>query len=559
MKQPSLPATSLLTTRAVALLVSLIASVPAAYSQAGLQTTWTWVKGPKEPYDGGNPGTMGVAAPGNVPMSRYSGSTFKDNSGNLWLFGGFNYLPAPMYFYFNDLWQFNPATGNWTWMKGSSAPNAAGSYGSIGVAAPANSPGARSDAASWVDSDGNFWLFGGTGLDASGQEGFLNDLWQFQVSTGNWVWMGGSHFRDAAGNYGQQGVASGSNMPSARTNMMFWRDNAGQLWVYGGYNHLSQRTNDLWRYSIATNTWTWMNGSTSGNAPIVYGAIGIPAATNTPGARAYGHAWTDAANNLYLFGGSHGSYSYNDLWKYTPQNNQWTWIHGDSLPLSPAVTGTQGVAHPQNRPGARVAGAGFTDLQRNFWLFGGWGIAPSSPIVGGLNDLWKYSPATNQWTWMKGAELNAYGIYGTQGSPSTGNNPGSRWSAMSWSAPANDLWIFGGLGYGETAGWGELNDLWRLNSNALTLSTSALSATPVPLTLYPNPARSQLRFELAAAAMGKLSCRIVDASGRTVLSGAPVRETADRYSIDVAHLLPGTYTVLIQTNAGTRQASFVKQ
>ena len=44
----------------------------------------------------------------------------------------------------NDLWRYNPVTGEWTWMKGSNATGAAGVYGAINTPAAGNTPGARS-------------------------------------------------------------------------------------------------------------------------------------------------------------------------------------------------------------------------------------------------------------------------------------------------------------------------------------------------------------------------------------------------------------------------------
>jgi len=35
--------------------------------------------------------------------------------------------------------------------------------------------------AGWVDSNGNFWLFGGAGSDVEGNFGNLNDLWKMQL------------------------------------------------------------------------------------------------------------------------------------------------------------------------------------------------------------------------------------------------------------------------------------------------------------------------------------------------------------------------------------------
>ena len=37
----------------------------------------------------------------------------------------------------------------------------------------------------WIDSSGNLWLFGGYGYDSTGQLGYLNDLWQYDPSTGS--------------------------------------------------------------------------------------------------------------------------------------------------------------------------------------------------------------------------------------------------------------------------------------------------------------------------------------------------------------------------------------
>jgi hypothetical protein len=57
-----------------------------------------------------------------------------------------------------------------------------GVYGATGTPAPGNFPGARSNAANWNDSNGNFWPLWGEGFDSSGEtlEGVsLNDLWEY--------------------------------------------------------------------------------------------------------------------------------------------------------------------------------------------------------------------------------------------------------------------------------------------------------------------------------------------------------------------------------------------
>ena len=61
------------------------------------------------------------------------------------------------------------ALNEWTWMGGSSSvPSGSGQpgiYGTLGTAAAGNIPGGRDSAATWTDSKGNFWLFGGEGID----------------------------------------------------------------------------------------------------------------------------------------------------------------------------------------------------------------------------------------------------------------------------------------------------------------------------------------------------------------------------------------------------------
>jgi hypothetical protein len=134
----------------------------------------------------------------------------------------------------------------WIWMSGSSETNQAGVYGTQGVTDPSNIPGARSDAVSWSDSDGNLWLFGGTGIDSSFLSGRLNDLWRFDGT--NWTWVSGSNTVNQPGVYGTQGVVAPSNIPGARYGAVSWSDSDGSLWLFGGsvYVPPTVKMNDLW-------------------------------------------------------------------------------------------------------------------------------------------------------------------------------------------------------------------------------------------------------------------------------------------------------------------------
>jgi hypothetical protein len=162
---------------------------PGANGQAG---EWTWMGGSSTVgSNGGQPGvysTLGTPASTNIPGGRFSAASWIDASGNLWLFGGQGDDSTGMLGDLNDLWKYTPSatgdTGEWTWMGGSSTVGRnggqSGFYGTLGTAAPANDPGGRLGAASWIDASGNLWFFGGQGFDSTGAQGNLNDLWEFQ-------------------------------------------------------------------------------------------------------------------------------------------------------------------------------------------------------------------------------------------------------------------------------------------------------------------------------------------------------------------------------------------
>ena len=366
----------------------------------------------------------------------------------------------------------------WTWVGGTSTGQT-GVYGTQGIAAAGNIPGERGQSASWVDSSGNLWLFGGVGYDSTPPpcSAFgpcdLNDLWKYSPGTGLWTWVSGSNIGGSAGVYGTQGVASAANVPGARVNAVSWTDSSGNLWLFGGAGPdvggaAGGNLNDLWKYNLSTGLWTWVSGSNVPNAVGVYGAQGVSAVGNVPGARGGAFSWIDASGNLWMFGGS-GNGIFNDLWRFSPSTGFWTWISGSNVSNAIGVYGTQGVAAAGNVPGARVVGSpwngiAWTDLSGDLWLFGGSGYNSSTPPCApnvaaglyfsgpcGLNDLWKYNPSTALWTWVGGSNYPALSNYGggggTPGSlgvASASTFPGAGEGAVSWTDPSGTLWMFAG-------------------------------------------------------------------------------------------------------------------
>ena len=511
---------------------SLIIAIAA--SSAAAQTTapneWTWMGGsdtfivPENcslncVIPSGVYGTLGVPAASNYPGGRQSGATWTDKDGNLWLFGGYGYDSSNGIGDLNDLWKFNPSTLEWTWMGGGNLlPDGGylgglpGVYGTLGVPAAGNIPGGRESAATWVDNSGNLWLFGGEAYGEVNQlwgNYTLNDLWEFNPSTDEWAWMGGSNLPGQPGVYGSLKTPAPANIPGSRSGATSWTDKSGNLWLFGG------GLNDLWEFNPSTNEWAWMSGSSGiddneldwGQAG-VYGSLGVPASTNVPSGRSGATGWTDINGNFWLFGGQgydsgisdpNNAGYLNDLWEFNPAINEWTWMGGsNTLPCNDVcgqygVYGPEGIVAANSYPGGRENAISWTDGSGNFWMFGGVGSASTGP-TGLLADLWQFSPSTNRWGWMGGSnsvgpcrpslDCGWEGVYGSLGVPAAGNIPGTREMAQSWTDHAGNFWFFGGYGDDLIGDVGALNDFWIFQPPAGALPAAAAPVYSVSPSVY---------------------------------------------------------------------------
>jgi len=363
------------------------------------------------------------------------------------------------------------SSGQYLWMNGTSSINQNGVYGTLGVYASANQPGGRWGSITWKDASGIFWFFGGEGYGATGGAGRTSDLWKYDPSVNQWMWVKGPSSIDNNGTYGTKGTAASGNNPGAREVADNWIDNSGNFWIFGGYGRPASGgntyLNDLWKYDPSSNQWTWMSGDSTSSVKGVYGTKGTPASGNKPGARYHSVGTLDASGNLLLFSGSGYAQSnaipgnMNDLWKYNISTNQWTWLSGDSTVNQNGVYGTKGVAASANKPGARVHSVSWTDGSGNFWIFSGSGRASTS-TTGYLNDLFKYDMSTGYWAWMSGDNVvDQSGVYNDSCSATATNKPGGRYASVFWRDSSTGLfWLYGGKGRNAGSTVGELDDLW---------------------------------------------------------------------------------------------------
>ena len=448
-------------------LLLLLLSTPSFF----LAQNFTWMRGSNTTGQTGIYGTPGVSSPTIDPGSRHGSGTWTDLNGDLWMFGGEGYDNSPSVAWLNDLWKYSVSSNAWTWMGGAAIANQPSVYGAIGVAAAANQPGAREFPVCWVDNAGKFWMLGGFGFGSSPTQTFpqrMGDLWKYDPLTNLWTWMNGFNSNLQNGIYGTLQTPSASNRPGCRMGSASWTDLNGNLWLFGGRGFPATGPsegflNDLWQYNVITNQWTWMGGSNQASLSGVFGTLGVPSASNMPGGKEFPASWSDQQGNLYLFGGRAQGY-FNDLWRYSPINGTWTWLKGANTSNQVGLYGTMGVSSAANGPGGRFSQACWTDKYGQFWLFGGQGRSSYTTSVNNLNDLWKYDPCSNNWTWMKGSDtLNRLGTYGTQGIGAAANVPGSRFYNNSFrSKDGSKLWLIGGEGFdGSNFAVDHLNDVWR--------------------------------------------------------------------------------------------------
>lgn len=506
-------------------------------------------------------GQQGTPSPANIPGGRDASIYWTGADGKFWLYGGGGIDAAGNWALLDDLWKFDPVQDEWTWITGSktagcqpietslfcSQPIVSGSQG---LPAAGNTPGGRAYAANWIDPSGNLWLYGGEGTEDPTFGDLYGDLWKFDPGIDEWAWVNGSTTAGTLPVYGSLGVASATNSPGSRGEAASWTDASGKLWLFGGTTQNALGTDDLWKFDPATGEWTWMGGSenqsTCGSPsgicgePGVYGQLGVAAASNIPGSRSGAAAWADDQGNFWLFGGwgfdSAGTFGLlNDLWEYTPATNEWTWVGGSkTIPAcsqlqdcgEPGSYGNMGIANPGNFPGSRLAAAGAVDNSgQNYWLFGGDGYSSRGPCCGVLNDLWEYSPISDEWTWEGGSSSSYQPIsYGVLGTPSASNLPSGRESAAAWVDNNGNFWFFGGSGLDsqETIGW--MNDVWEFMPHPAT-AVPTPTLTPAPGT-YTSPQTVTITDTAPGAAIHYTT------DGTTPTAGSPVYSTPLTISVN---------------------------
>lgn len=404
---------------------------------------WAWMAGDTIPNTTAINVGYGIWSSLNQPPPLYEPVSWVDKNGVLYMYGGQDFS-----FSNTVMWKYNPFTNQWQAIKDFGSIKIAGTKG---IASANNAPGTRKRCAiTWTDTSGVFWLYGG---------GFHSDLWSFNPTTEMWTWENGTLVQSIA-NFGTQGVPSPANTPGVRLESnASWCDSSNNLWFFGGANSSNINYNDLWKYSIATQEWTWMSGTSLANDIGNFGVKGIPSVGNIPPARMVHAKSKDQLGNFILFGGNSSftnGYVYNDVWKYFPSSNEWAWIAGTNVQNDTgnytAFCALSDSGCPSSRQESRAC---FTDQCNNMWLFAG-AVNNSSSLVNCVRDLWIYHTGKNQWQRLKSSgSLGTLAVYGLKGIGAYKNAPAPRGGSIAFIDTLDRF--FATEGYGNINMY---NDMW---------------------------------------------------------------------------------------------------
>lgn len=372
---------------------------------------WTWEAGYdiKIPVDGSAPLSMKnqlyIVLNDDAFSNRYG--SWEDNIGNLWFITKC-YNASSLH---NLIVKFDIKTLRLEIV--SFNPVNSPSYGTLHQASSTNWPKVTEyPAGIWVHNS-KVYIFGGSSLSQSlSSLNYPNELWDYNMSTNQWTWHGG----DSLGSYydfGIKSVSSASNRPLGRLNNPTRWTKGDHLYLFGGARQSPNGKfdtiyNDIWKYNVNTQLWTWVNGDSVPNSEGSY-----PTKTcnttdgHSPPKSCFGGSLSNGIcnNSFWYYSGIEGQvyeekqsdqrHIRSDLWLYNPDLNQWKWIDGLRSDSSYNY-GQKNVTTNSNRPPSRFYPLMWADNQDRLHILGGratkiWDTDYQLLLYAG-NDLWRYDP-----------------------------------------------------------------------------------------------------------------------------------------------------------------------
>ncbi|MBK7231168.1 MAG: hypothetical protein IPH93_02545 [Saprospiraceae bacterium] len=433
--------------------------------------TWQNIGG-NQSYSPGSRGyyeKLNEYSPKNCPsLINHNYISWNVNNDSIFVLESFTNSDVTKNFLFVDVrfWVFNTQSMQWKCITDRN--NAAYDGGIKGVPTANNFPGPRVKAATWVDNENNLWLYSGKENQFSG-EFYYCDLWKYIPKTNLWVWVSGELQKlklasgpktyNSTGNYESLGVPSKTAFPSDRGFNGLpnsFNDNDGNLILYGG-----NKSDDIWRYNIHTNEWTWLKGQdpyyVSGTVSQYIDNSGSAPQRSTPGTNKNTIAiWVDEFNDFFSL--THD----NDIWKFNHLSTNWERIK--KIPYAPL---TDFEIESDNSVFQRLENPMSYKIGNYIYVFGG--------DLGNFkltNSLFRLNINNFKWTWLRGnTNLNQNNRYELDNNPGfvnvkneehNLNLPYSRENGLLWRDKSDNIV----LGYGTGIYKNQYYDIWKYNINS---------------------------------------------------------------------------------------------
>lgn len=390
---------------------------------------------------------------GNHPSPRQGAMLWNDKKGNIYMFGGEGIEETGEVGVFNELWSFNLITQSWELKKGNRKVNQKVERYAKSIESINTQPEGRKGASTWVDKNGDLWMFGGRGFDNVSN---YDQMWHFSAKKNNWILMGGTDKTNQKNKVSNKKENSTGSLPGARYGSAFWSDKDGNFWMFGGSVYSNEKAKDsyladLWQFDFNKKTWILVAGPIEEDPKV--SASDKEDFGRIPSARAQASSWYNSNNNsLYIYGGygldpkALGDGGLSDLWQFDIIAKRWILLKGKSGHFEKSITGVTGVASDDVTPGFRHEAISWTDDLGDFWLFGGQRTTQNN-IMYLNNDIWKYSPSNNKWMYIQ----------------SNGNPPIQK-GGNGFSDSNGNLWIFGGNYVDSELTNRVSNDLWKFKT-----------------------------------------------------------------------------------------------
>ncbi|HEY1056627.1 MAG TPA: kelch repeat-containing protein [Emticicia sp.] len=348
------------------------------------------------------------------------------------------------------------------------------------AAASVTNPAPRNASTNWQDKQGNVYIFGGLGIDNNLNVGTFADLWQFNAKNLVWKNLSGSRDIEKFNKDTKKKLAVTATTPSPRQSAATWTDKQGNLYMFGGNTGmLDEYLSDFWIFDIKKQNWTQLSNSKELNKKNQSTGKNKNNTNNLPAARAKAATWVDNKGDFWLFGGTTHDYTlgrdiyFNDLWKYDTNKNNWLWVSGN-------LEGNTKVEVAEIIPSARFSSAAWFDGTNNgLWLYGGFGLNSTATAYGGLSDMWFFDVKKEKWTLKSGDyKLSKSGTVKSIAKESAANNPGFRYSSITWQDKKGNFWLYGGQFSFKNDTLKSDRKVWKYNLKTSSWSTIFTNTSP---------------------------------------------------------------------------------